>query len=64
MIIEISEAERDLILELLETSLKDISVEIHRTDSRMYKHALEVRQHTMETLVQGIKGTERQATAA
>jgi len=46
----INDDERALLLALLENRLKELSHEIHQTDSRAYRDGLSAEQHTLEQL--------------
>lgn len=47
----LTDDERALLLELLESRLKELSHEIHQTDSHAYRDILAGKQHTLEQLL-------------
>jgi metal-dependent HD superfamily phosphatase/phosphodiesterase len=47
----ITDDERDLLIELLATRLKELSHEIHQTDSNAYREGLANKQNTLEQVV-------------
>jgi hypothetical protein len=46
----VNDEERALLLTLLDNRLKELSHEIHQTDSRAYRDGLSAEQHTLEQL--------------
>jgi hypothetical protein len=48
--LKLNDDERELLLQLLERRLKELSHEIHQTDSHVYRDNLTGTQHTLEQL--------------
>lgn len=60
-VLELNEAERKLILELLERERRDLHPEIRHTDNREYRHELQARSVAVGELIQR---SEAQAVTA
>ena len=61
MTIELTEPERDLILELLERQSKDLMVEIRHSDTRDFREELQHREQLVESLLERFKRSEAHA---
>jgi hypothetical protein len=53
----VNDEERALLLTLLENRLKELSHEIHQTDSRSYRNSLSAEQRTLEQLATQLQKT-------
>jgi hypothetical protein len=53
----LNDDERALLLALLENRLKELSHEIHQTDSRSYRDSLSAEQRTLEQLATKLQKT-------
>ena len=51
----LNDDERALLLELLESRLKELSHEIHQTDSHAYRDGLAVKQNMLQQLVEKLQ---------
>jgi hypothetical protein len=51
----VNDDERALLLALLENRLKELSHEIHQTDSRSYRDSLSAEQQALEQLVERLQ---------
>jgi hypothetical protein len=51
MTLELTEKEMDVVVELLETHMKDILVEIRRTTSREFRQELQAREQVLAGLL-------------
>jgi hypothetical protein len=52
----VSDAERRLLLELLQAERQELVPEIHHTDDRGFRDELRERQHMIEQLIERIEG--------
>ena len=55
----LNDNEQTLIIELLETQLKDLSHEIHKTDKHTYRNSLEEKRVALEQLLKRLQEADR-----
>lgn len=53
--ISFSDAERQLLVELLDIEVRELAHEIHHTDDRDYKQTLKEKERTIEELLKKLK---------
>ena len=64
MQLEISDAEYDLLVEILEACYGDVRAEIHRTDNPAYKYRLKEQEGLLETILNRLRGLRPSAASA
>lgn len=55
--ISFSDAEQQLLTELLDTEMRELAHEIHHTDDRDYRESLKEKEKTIEELLKKLKPT-------